>query len=185
MRIHRAFILLVAAGCSSTQPSSIDSTAEPMFTARVTGAVISDFRGTAFFQMAGYAGSHNVTILAHERVLPAGDMLVLAWFGSDREMPTKGTHELGTPELASSAGSGFYALYHTPKGSTQQSFVSHGGSLTLTASDMSRIAGSFRFHAQRYCVYDGQHCTPSDATPTSPEVTLEGSFVAPPMRTIQ
>ena len=180
MRKSGALILLVAAGCDSSPPSSIYSVPEPMLIARVTGAVSADIRGTAFFQLSGFTGSRHVTVLAHERALP-GDLLQLKWFGTESDMPTKGTYDITTPELALGGTSGFYALYETAKG-TKQGFVSYSGRLTLTASDASRIAGSFRFQARRYCQYDGGPCHPSDATPTSPEVTVEGSFVAPPIR---
>lgn len=181
MRALAAITVTIALGCSDAASSDVALTLQPMFDARVTGAVTSDFRGTAFFQLTGYPGSRMVTILAYERRLPESDMLELIWFSATEPMPTPGTYQISNPDVTARATSGFYALYHGQHGTTQ-SFASDSGSLTLRASDAFRIAGSFRFYARRYCVYDGSPCHPSDATASSPLVLLQGTFLAPPLQ---
>jgi hypothetical protein len=140
MRWTRRLLVLsttFALACGGDDPADPDDDGNidlGSFTATVTGAASSTFSGSAFFTSTPQGFSLILTATS-------GTVAGIGVTRVSGGRPANGTHPIGSPTGSGQIwGSGFV-------GNTNNSYVSSSGSLVLTGSTTSELAGNVQFQA--------------------------------------
>jgi hypothetical protein len=183
--------LIAVSGCRNV--SGNETPAYLRATATISAAPadsIVRYDGPAEFHRSGPvegAPTHRVWQIAS--IGPTYGSVTLTYYGRD-DVLRPGVYGIRAPQGGPVAvRSGFEGTYVVATSDVAESFASLDGEVTIATSTSTRIAGTFRFTAWRYCrsvrveegaVIDGT-CDILRLELTLPRSTIEGSFVATPV----
>ena len=181
----RAFIgmtAIILAGCRGVgAPANV----RPVFSGRVSGALVIAFKGTASFlrsppeldAIRKAFDSRNFLIVGQGRE-SGGDRVT---FTSAKGIPAPGRYHVVSPALSGGPGDSFDGLY-TSEREGGGNFAADSGEITISEATTVRVVATFHFWARRYCaivahVLDSP-CSPATIPVNAPVIEVRGSFVA-------
>lgn len=154
----------------------------PVLQAHVRGAVSVDFSAPALLAVSVADGTSRKDFVIFASQSDSGARGITILITHVGGSPPLGVSDVQRPAQTLTGLSGFHLLFFLEPDAFQEQYASEGGSVTITESSSSYIAGSFRVIANRYCrrvglQVDGS-CDPRVVSPTSPSVTIQGEFRA-------
>lgn len=158
--------------------------------ASIRGAHDAEYAGTGDFTV-GSGHDDSVQFILNSRDLDAavGQRLIIYRPGDGQ--PEPGLYTLAPLERRAGMLRGLTAFYYREENGRIEAFTGSTGELLVTESGADLIEGTFRFTGKLYCTspmidyFEEEHACgdPNRLTPSAPEVTVTGAFVARPLAT--